>query len=101
MSFRCVITGHTVSGKAIVVSETPTAAITLEHLPGYEFRRLWGSDSVPIIPARGTAATSNYFPPKGGFRFTYFSIPPGTHTAPPPADIAALVSELQRKLPGT
>ena len=100
MSFRCVVTGHTASGKAIVVSETPTTAITLEHLPGYEFHRLWGSDCVPTIPARETVATSNYFPPKGGFRCTYFTIPPGTHPAPPPADMAALVAELQLKLPG-
>jgi len=101
MNFQCVVTGHTASGKSIVVSETPTDAITLEHWQGYEFHRLWGSDSVPMIPARGTVAkTSNYFPPKGGFRFAYFSIPPGTHTAPAPTDMAALVGELQRKLPG-
>jgi hypothetical protein len=91
MNFQCVVTGHTASGKSIVVSETPTDAITLEHWQGYEFHRLWGSDSVPMIPARGTVAkTSNYFPPKGRFRFAYFSIPPGTHTAPPPTDMAAL-----------
>ena len=100
MNFRCVVTGHTAAGKAIVVRETPMAAITLDHLPGYEFHRLWGSDCVPTIPARETVATSNYFPPKGGFRFSYFSIPPGTHTAPPPVDMAALVAEMQRKLPG-
>ena len=101
MSFRCVVTGHSETGKAIVVSETPAAAISLENLPGYEFHRLWGSDSVPTVPARGTVPmTSNYFPPKGGFRFAYFSIPPGTHIAPPPADMAALVAEVQLKLPG-
>ena len=100
MNFRCVVTGHTETGKAIVVSEMPTAAITLEHLPGYEFHRLWGSDSVPTIPAEGTPTTTGHFPPKGGFRFGYVSIPPGTHTAPPPADMPALRAELQQKLPG-
>src|SRR4051812_24007053 len=100
MNFRCIVTGHTESGKAIVVSDTPAAPITLEHLPGYEFRRVWGSDSVPTVPAGSAALPSNYFPPNGGFRFGYFTIPPGTDTGPLAVDMLAVAAELQRKLPG-
>jgi mannose-6-phosphate isomerase-like protein (cupin superfamily) len=100
MNFRCVVTGHTGSGKTVVLSEAPPPAITLDNLPGYEFHRLWGGESVPTIPAHGNTAGVSYFPPKGGFRFGFFVIPPGTHVAPPLTDLLALAEELQRKLPG-
>ena len=100
MDFRCVVTGHNEAGKAIVVSDTARAAIALERLPGFEFHRIAGSDTPPTLPVQETPIPPNYFPPKGGFRFGYFTIPAGTHLAPPPADLLGLFAEAQSKLPG-
>src|SRR5262249_36757789 len=46
-----------------------------------------------------TSAGPAWFPPRQGFRFAFFTIPP---SAPPPPelDMGAALSELQAKLPG-
>jgi mannose-6-phosphate isomerase-like protein (cupin superfamily) len=101
MDIHCVVTGQNESGKAVVMRETPVKPITLALLPGYEFHRLWGSDSVPELPSDGTPpAHPRYFPPKNGFRFGFFTIPPDTKTKV--AEIATLnaLEEFQQKLPG-
>jgi mannose-6-phosphate isomerase-like protein (cupin superfamily) len=70
-------------------------------LPGYEFHRLWGSDSAPLLPSDGTPPPQpRYFPPKGGFRFAFFTIPPDTSTSIDQVATPSGVQELQQKLPG-
>jgi mannose-6-phosphate isomerase-like protein (cupin superfamily) len=101
MNIRYVVTGQNGSGKAVFVRDVPVAPITLALLPGFEFHRLWGSESVVKLPSDGTAPPHpGYFPPKGGFRFGFFTIPPETQTASTPANLAAAFAELQQKLPG-
>jgi hypothetical protein len=98
MDIRCVVTGQNGLGKAVFVRVAP---ITLALLPGFEFHRLWGSESVVKLPSNGTPPPHpGYFPPKGGFRFGFFTIPPETQTAGTPANLAAAFDELQQKLPG-
>ncbi len=100
MGVRCVVTGRNRAGKSVFVRDTPAQPITLALLPGYEFHRLWGSDSSPELPCDGTPpAQPRYFPPRNGFRFAFFIRPPDTATADQTATPAAF-QEIQQKLPG-
>jgi mannose-6-phosphate isomerase-like protein (cupin superfamily) len=100
MDIRCVITGQTESGKSVFVRDEPVAPVTLALLPGFEFHRLWGSESVVELPSEGTAPPHpGYFPPANGFRFGFFTIPPEAEV-PMPTDMTAAFAELDQKLPG-
>jgi len=99
MDIRCVVTGQSASGKSVVVSSEPVQPVSLTMLPGYEFHRLWGSDSVPQLPSDGTPPLAlRYFPPANGFRFLFFTVPPESNTNL--VNMAAAFAEAQQKLPG-
>ena len=102
MQVRRVVTGHDADGKAVFVSDEQVAPVTLALLPGIEFHQLWGSDTTCVFPDDGrTARRPQYFPPVGGFRFAFFTIPPdGGAGAPADLDIAAALAEFAQKLPG-
>lgn len=98
---NCVVTGQDKFGKSIVVRNSPVAGVRLDLLPGYEFFRLWGSDSVVTLPSDGTPPSfPNYFPPKHGFRFGFFTIPPDTVTNLTEVATPVAFAEIQQKLPG-
>src|SRR5215510_5943797 len=99
MKVRRVVTGQDARGKAVFVSDELVDPITLSHSPGRAFHRLWGSDATPSLPATGTLMPqSRYFPPPGGFRFGFFTLPPDS--AAMPIDAAAARKEVTEKLPG-
>lgn len=101
MDIRCVVTGQSASGKSIIMRDSPIQPVTLALLPGYEFHRIWGSDSNPELPSDGTPPPHpRYFPPRNGFRFAFFTIPPDTTTNITQIDIAPALEEIQQKLPG-
>ena len=102
MDVRRVVTGHDAGGKAVFVSDEHVAPVVPDLLPGNEFHRLWGGDVTPHFPDDGTRQDDRaYFPPVGGFRFGFFTIPPdGGAGAPPDVDIAAALADLEGKLPG-
>ena len=102
MDARRVVTGHDAEGKAVFVSDQLVAPVTLALLPGSEFHQLWGSDTTPLFPDDGSRPTAaRYFPPVGGFRFGFFTIPPdGGAGAPADLDLAAALAEFDEKLPG-
>jgi mannose-6-phosphate isomerase-like protein (cupin superfamily) len=102
MDVRRVVTGHDASGKAIFVSDEKIAPVTLALLPGSEFHRFWGADSTLTFPDDGSRPDApRYFPPVGGFRFGFFTIPPdGGVGAPPDLDLGAALAEFEEKLPG-
>jgi mannose-6-phosphate isomerase-like protein (cupin superfamily) len=101
MDIHCVVTGQTKSGKSVIVRNTPVQPISLALLPGYEFHRLWGSDSIPELPCDGTAPPHpRYFPPTNGFRFGFFIIPPDTRTSVDQIGAVSALEEIQQKLPG-
>jgi len=99
---RRVVTGHDAQGKAVFVGDELVAPITLALLPGSEFHRLWGADATVEFPDDGTQPDGpRYFPPVGGFRFGFFTIPPdGGAGAPPDLDLPAALAEFEQKLPG-
>ena len=98
---HCVVTGQNKAGKSVIASNTSLKPVSVTMLPGYEFCRLWGSDSVPALPSDGTpTAQPGYFQPKNGFRFGIFSLPPATSTTVQQTATPAALEELQQKLPG-
>jgi mannose-6-phosphate isomerase-like protein (cupin superfamily) len=85
----------------VFVSDKDVDATTLSILPGYEFHSLWGADAMPSLPADGTEPSHRmYFPPAGGFRFGFFTLPPAGTDLPADLDVAAAIAEMQDKLPG-
>jgi mannose-6-phosphate isomerase-like protein (cupin superfamily) len=101
MNIRRVVTGQTASGKSIFVRDEAVAPVTLSLLPGFEFHRLWGSESVVKLPSDGTPPSRpDYFPPKTGFRFGLFTVPPSTQQMSVEVDVAAAFAEMKAKLPG-
>jgi mannose-6-phosphate isomerase-like protein (cupin superfamily) len=101
-AIRRVVTGHSPVGKAVVASDTPVEGLAPVLTPGAEFHRLWGADAAPSFPDDGTPpATPTYFPPVGGFRVGFFSVPPdGTSRPGADVDLAAAFGEFEAALPG-
>jgi mannose-6-phosphate isomerase-like protein (cupin superfamily) len=102
VDIRRVVTGHDAEGKAVLVDDQMVAPVVLSLVPGNEFHRLWGADSVRSFPDDGSRPDSGeYFPPVGGFRFGFFTIPPdGGAGVPPDLDLEAALAEFEEKLPG-
>jgi mannose-6-phosphate isomerase-like protein (cupin superfamily) len=101
MDIHCVVTGQNESGKSIIMRDTRIKPVCLALFPGYEFHRIWGSDSIPQLPSDGTPPPQpRYFPPKSGFRFGFFTIPPDTTTRVEQINTASALEEIQQKLPG-
>ena len=102
MDVRRVVTGHDAGGNAVFVSDEQVAPVTLALLPGTEFHQLWGADTACSFPDDGSRPSAPaYFPPLGGFRFGFFTIPPdGGVGAPADLDIEAALAEFEEKLPG-
>jgi mannose-6-phosphate isomerase-like protein (cupin superfamily) len=102
MDVRRVVTGHDGDGKAVFASDTIVTPVTLALLPGSEFHQLWGADEPPRFPDDGTEPPHvTYFPPLGGVRFGFFTIPPdGGAGAPADLDLEAALAEFAEKLPG-
>ena len=101
MDIYCVVTGQNDRGKSVFVEKKPIKPVSLALFPGYEFHRIWGSDATPQLPCNGTPpAQPRYFPPKQGFRFGFFTLPPASTKRPEQLGEAAAIKELQQKLPG-
>jgi mannose-6-phosphate isomerase-like protein (cupin superfamily) len=101
MEIRCIVTGQNASGKSVFVRDAPIQPVTLALFPGYEFHRLWGTDSAPELPSDGTLPVPpRYFPSTQGFRFGFFTIPPDTTTRIERLNTASAIEEIKQKLPG-
>lgn len=102
MDVRRVVTGHDADGKAVFVSDEKVPPVRPTLLPGSEFHRLWGGDGTPRFPDDGSMPEhASYFPPVGGFRFGFFTLPPDEgRGVPADLDVAAALTELEQLLPG-
>lgn len=101
-SVRRVVSGQKADGKSVFVSDEKVEATTVSVVPGMEFHLMWGADEVPALPTDGTEPSHHaYFPPPGGYRFGFFTVPPeGAAELPPDIDLAAAFEEMEEKLPG-
>ncbi len=98
---HCVVTGRNKAGKSVVVSNAPAKPVTVALFPGYQFYRLWGSDSTPALPSDGTPTSQpGYFPSKSGFRFGFFTLPPAASKKVEPIATPVALEETRQKLPG-
>jgi hypothetical protein len=96
-----VVTGHDEHGKAVFASDERIDPVTVDIVPGMEFFRMWGSDEPCHFPGDGSRpAAVEYFPPRGGFRFGLFTVPPDSTTMIADLDIVAALEEIEAKLPG-
>jgi mannose-6-phosphate isomerase-like protein (cupin superfamily) len=102
MTGRRVVTGRDGSGKSVFVSDGQVEPIRLDLMPGLEFVRLWGGDETPALPTDGEQpAAPAFFPPAGGYRFAFVTIPPeGSATLPDDLDVERAVAAVNEKLPG-
>jgi Cupin domain len=101
MTVRRVVTGQTAEGKSVVVSDQKVDPVTVGALPGAEFYRLWGGDTVVRLPTSGDPLPAPaYFPPVNGFRFLVVTLGPEGEAIPEPVDVGAAVAEIRAKLPG-
>lgn len=101
MQVRRVVTGITPEGRSVFASDAKVDAITLDLVPGFEFHRLWGSDTAAELPDEGTLrAPLPYFPAPAGFRFGLFTVPPDSSGIPADLDLAAAFAEMEAALPG-
>jgi quercetin dioxygenase-like cupin family protein len=99
MPIRRVATGTSSTGRSFVALDEYLEPVRTSALPGYAWHKLWGFDTLPTDPA--TAATpdgQDHFPPPGGVRFNFFTVPPHTTSRPPLTP--ELARELDEKLPG-
>jgi hypothetical protein len=98
---HCVVTGRDKAGKSVIVSNALAKPVTVALFPGYQFYRLWGSDSISALPSDGTPTSQpGYFPPRNGFRFGFFTVPPTTSAKVEPIAKPAALEETRQKLPG-
>jgi mannose-6-phosphate isomerase-like protein (cupin superfamily) len=98
---RRVVTGHNSSGRSVFVSDELVFPLTVEMLPGSEFHALWGADSVLTFPCDGSRPVAKrFYPPVGGFRCGYFTIPPVGQKIKRTIGVEAAFAELGEKLPG-
>lgn len=102
MDVRRVVTGHDTNGKAVFVSDERVAPITPTLLGGYAVHPLWGADEPPHLPGDGSLPSyTGQFPPVGGIRFGFNTLPPGMGPqSMEDLDIGAVVAELDELLPG-
>lgn len=101
MQRRRVVTASAPDGTAVFASDEQVEPITAALLPGFEFHAMWGTDHPVVLPQDGAPGqTDGYFPPPGGFRFGFTTIPPETTGNPAGQDLDAAIAELRQKLPG-
>ena len=102
MRVRRVVTGYDEAGRSVFVSDEEVEPVTVGLSPGSEFHLLWGADEPPHFPDDGSRPEGRaYFPPLGGFRFGFFSVPPdGSVSLPEGLDLETAAAEMEEKLPG-
>ncbi len=101
MKIRRVVTGHDTNGKAVIAEDAEVDATTIALAPGAEFHRMWGADQPITFPDDGSAPPMpTYFPPVGGFRVGFFTVPPDGQALESDLDLATAFGEMEEKLPG-
>ena len=96
---RRVVTGTT-DGASHVARDELVQPVVVSALPGYAWHRLWGLDEPPADPPDAVVEGAHaHFPPPGGVRFSFYTVPP-RGSGPSPALSAEAERELEAQLPG-
>ncbi len=100
MAFRRLVTGHDLRGKAVFTSDTNVAPTPVPGL-GFEFTKLWGADTPQTFPDSGlTPEYKSYFPPRSGYRFGIFTMPPANASSLAADERAAAYRRMEELFPG-
>lgn len=98
---RRVVTGHSESGKAIVISDLKVDPLKLDMLPGREFTTLWAADKAAQHPDNGTMQNGlEWFPPPSGYRFFHWVVPAKGTEPPKQKTPEEGLKEVNENLPG-
>jgi mannose-6-phosphate isomerase-like protein (cupin superfamily) len=86
----------------VFASDTLVEPVVTELAAGTSFHQVWNGDAAPSFPDDGARPPlTTYFPPVGGFRFGFFTLPAADDPGPAPdVDIAQALAELGAALPG-
>jgi mannose-6-phosphate isomerase-like protein (cupin superfamily) len=100
MTIRRVVTGHDPSGKATIASDALVEPDAIPEL-GFQFIKLWGADVPQAFPDSGQVPEyKDYFPPRMGYRFGIFTIPPGRQSPLPTEVRVAAFQRMEQLFPG-
>lgn len=103
---RRVVTGHDSAGKSVFLSDDEPPKQVGHEAGGIHITEVWGTESVPAIPAaRGdpTLARHAYFPDPGGTRFFVVRFPPAAaaqRAVVGGVDVAAATKRFFEQFPG-
>lgn len=101
MPVRRVVTGQAADGRSVVVSDEHLGPITAALLGPQQLNLIWAGDGAFQLPSDGAMGLSaGFYPPPGGFRFWYFTLPPDLSGAATDLDPEAAAREVNEKLPG-
>lgn len=101
MGIRRVVTGHNDEGVSVFVRDEVVESDRFGLLPGWEFYDIWAGDQIPSFPDRGDMpASTTYFPPVGGFRFSFSVVPPMDTPPAEGIDPDAALDEVNAVMPG-
>ena len=101
MGIRRVVTGHNDDGVSVFVRDEVVDSDRFELLAGWEFYDIWAGDRIPTFPDRGDMPTStSYFPPVGGFRFSFSVVPPLDTPPVDGLDQEKALAEVDAVMPG-
>jgi hypothetical protein len=104
MPIRRIVTGHSASGKSVVVADAPaTRTARFEHVPGFVASLLWETGPAAAVPADGADAALSaraWAPQPGGTNVMIVTFPPDSVMAAPGFVPAAAGAEYMEKLPG-
>jgi quercetin dioxygenase-like cupin family protein len=83
-----------------LVSDQELQPTTAAIPGGGAIHRLWGGDRAPTFPDDGSPTDQpTVFPPVGGYRFVFFTLPPAGAQAPPDLGVPAALPEMDEKHP--
>jgi mannose-6-phosphate isomerase-like protein (cupin superfamily) len=99
---RRVVTGHDANGRAVFASDELVEPVMTDLSATSSFHGLWTGADTPRFPDDGSRPPfTTYFPPIGGFRFGFFTLPPHDEPHPgPEVDIGKALGQLDAALPG-
>jgi mannose-6-phosphate isomerase-like protein (cupin superfamily) len=100
MTVRRVVTGHDSAGRAIFVSDSHVEPDIVPGI-GLQSVKLWGADTPQSFPDTGQLpAHKDYFPPRSGYRFGIFTIPPSRPIPLSREERGAAYQRMEELLPG-
>jgi hypothetical protein len=104
METRRIVTGHSLTGKSVFVSDMSAPRTTeFKHVPGFVTSLVWETPPQPSLPPpEGDPAVSAlwWVPRPGGTNLMFITFPPDSVMMSSSFDAAAAQAEYMRVLPG-